>query len=192
MTDLVVTVPKGMWLDWIREGDVAGDPASSLEWGFHLGGGRPPISPGERLYIVAWGRLRGYAPVTRVERTGRGWCIVRKGGAVACTLDQEIVGFRGWRKRWWENEDERSFEGWEVAGLPDTVRAQVEAHRRERRLVPCKCGKQPKVYDKSGEAVLLCKDCMEFVGPDLPGLLPMLWNHFQHRAASQAFVDSVR
>jgi hypothetical protein len=32
---------------------------------------------------------------------------VRGGGAVACTIDEPIVGFRGWRNRWWNREDEK-------------------------------------------------------------------------------------
>jgi hypothetical protein len=32
---------------------------------------------------------------------------VREGGAVACTIDAPITGFRGWRYRWWEYAEER-------------------------------------------------------------------------------------
>jgi len=66
MTDLVVTVPRNLWSEWIEEGDAVGEPETGEEWGFFLGHHRPPILPGERLYIVAHDRLRGYAPVTRV------------------------------------------------------------------------------------------------------------------------------
>jgi len=66
MTDLVVTVPRNLWAEWIEEGDAVGEPETGEEWGFFLGHNRPPILPGERLYIVAHDRLRGYAPVTRV------------------------------------------------------------------------------------------------------------------------------
>jgi len=44
-------------------------PASQrpgAEWGFFMGGAKPPIGPGDRLYIVAHNRLRGFAPVTRL------------------------------------------------------------------------------------------------------------------------------
>lgn len=115
MGDLVVTVPKDIWADWIDEGDAAGDPDSGEEWGFYLGGSKPSISAGERLYVVAWGLLRGYAPVTRVVDTGRGWCICRRGAAVAVTIDEAIQGFRGWRPVWWQREQERPFPQWRGA-----------------------------------------------------------------------------
>lgn len=126
MSDLVVTVPKDFWPDWIDEGDAVGDPDTGEEWGFLLGGPRPRIGPGERLYIVAWGMLRGYAPVTRVTRTDRGWAICRRGGAVAVTIDEPVPGFRSWRARWWDRSAERPFPDWQTAGLPTRERQAVE------------------------------------------------------------------
>lgn len=117
MADLVVTVPKDLWPGWIAEGDAAGQPESGTEWAFWIGGGRPPIEAGDRLYIVAHGRLRGYAHVTRVMKTERSWGICRCGGAVACTLDVPILGFRGWRKVWWKREEELPFPDWKTAGV---------------------------------------------------------------------------
>ncbi len=111
--DVVVTVPKSFGLDrWVAEGDAAGDPPTGEEWGFYLGGSVPSILPGERVYVVYNGRLRGYAPLIRVQRTDRGCVLVRGGGAVSCTIDRPIVGFRGFRYRDWEHEDERPFPGW--------------------------------------------------------------------------------
>lgn len=105
----------------------AGEPYTGEEWAFYTGGGRPSAEPGERLYIVAWGLLRGYAPVVRVERTARGWAIVRAGEAVAVTLPtqgayeapgrQPIHGFQGWRTRWWPREIEVPFPAWKTAGV---------------------------------------------------------------------------
>ncbi len=124
MPDVVVTVPRGIWLDWIAEGDAAGEPASGEEWGYyfstrpmkHLGveGGMPTISPGERVYVVAHGRLRGYALLTRL--VARPPCLCRGGGAVAVTIDEAIVGFPGWRYRWWPREAEVPFPGWRSPG----------------------------------------------------------------------------
>lgn len=118
MSDLVVTCPKQLWWDWIAEGDAAGDPYTGEEWGWFLGGLQPRISPGDRLYIVAWGKLRGYAPVTRLVQTERGWCICRRGGAVAVTIDEEIPGFRGWRQRWWTTDIEIPFPSWKDVQRP--------------------------------------------------------------------------
>lgn len=128
--DLVVTVPKGFWLKWIAEGDAAGDPETGEEWGFSCGRAKPGIEPGERLYVVAWGRLRGYAPVTRLAQAGvrfnlygvwKPWIICRQGGAVPVTLPLErgeIDGFRGARKRWWDWGAEVAFPDWRSAGIP--------------------------------------------------------------------------
>lgn len=117
MADLVVTVPRGIWHDWIAEGDAAGDPASGEEWGFYLSGPRPDIAPGERVYVVAHGRLRGYAVLTRLVQTESGWCLCRRGGAVAVTIAEPVKGFRSWRRRWWKRWQESEFPAWKTEGV---------------------------------------------------------------------------
>jgi hypothetical protein len=112
MSDVVVTVPKRLWDEWIDEGDLPGDPASGDEYAFYLGGTRPNIRPGDRVYIVAHGKLRGYAPLTRIWHNGTEFALIRSGGAVACTIAEPIRGFRGWRYRWWPYDDERPFPDW--------------------------------------------------------------------------------
>ncbi len=107
--DIVVTVPKGRWAEWIAEGDLPGDDWSGAESYFSFGGPRPRIEPGERVYIVAHGRLRGYAPLTYLHPAGY---LVRRGGAVAVTIVEPIRGFRGWRYRWWQQETETPFPDW--------------------------------------------------------------------------------
>lgn len=116
--DMVVTCPKDFYTRWIAEGDAAGEPYTGEEWGWFMGGRhRPAIIPGDRLYVVAWGQLRGYAPVTRLAQTDRGFAICRRGGAVAVTIEQPIKGFQGWRYRWWDLELERPFADWKTAGV---------------------------------------------------------------------------
>jgi len=110
--NLVVTVPKWFWPQWIAEGDPAGTPESGTEWAFFLGGKKPPISHGDRLYIVAHDRLRGYAPVTRLSFEAGRWAICRRGRAVACTIHWRIPGFRGFRHVWWKPDDEYPFPAW--------------------------------------------------------------------------------
>jgi hypothetical protein len=119
MSDLVVTVPKTFWNEWLAEGDCAGDPPQfpQDEWGYHVGT-RPNIETGERLYVVAWGLLRGYAHVTRVVQAKGGWAICREGGAQAVTIEQAIPGFRGYRRRWWERDAEFLFQRWKTEGVP--------------------------------------------------------------------------
>jgi hypothetical protein len=115
MSDVVVTVPKSFGLDrWIEEGDPAGAPASGTEWGFFMGGHPPKILPGERVYVVYNGKLRGYSPLVRVERTASGYALVRRGGAVAVTIPEHIPGFRGFRYRWWNTAIETPFPNWKV------------------------------------------------------------------------------
>jgi hypothetical protein len=66
MTDVVVTVPKRLWTEWIEEGDLPGDEDSGDTYAFSLWGVPPTIDPGERVYVVAHGKLRGYAPLVAI------------------------------------------------------------------------------------------------------------------------------
>ena len=96
-------------------GDPAGTDWSGEEWGWwtqhHLAA---KAVPGARFYIVAWGKLRGWAPITRLHRdiTGRPVCICREGNAIACTIAEPIPGFQGLRERWWQRETEMPFPDW--------------------------------------------------------------------------------
>jgi hypothetical protein len=150
MADLVVTCPKFFWREWIKEGDPAGVSWSGEEWGWYMSGRRPDIGPGDRLYVVAWGRVRGYAPVTALKQvcfdvavTGGGnryvdvsllrgvptgnlqdsWCICRHGDAVAVTIPERVPGFRGWRRRWWPREHGVAFPDWQTFGVETGRRA---------------------------------------------------------------------
>ena len=117
MADVIVTVPKRLWEDWIGEGDAAGVPPTGGEWVFWTWGSEPQIKPGERVYIVAHGKLRGYAPLTRLvfegPQAGLGRIgFVRRAEAVAVTIATPIRGFRGFRYRWWDRNDEIPFAEW--------------------------------------------------------------------------------
>lgn len=162
MPDVVVTVPKGLWSMWLAEGELPGQERwpcvfcppwgdcnicegtgeltpGDTRWDFYMGGSRPKIQPGERVYIVAHGHLRGYSPLTQLVDFGKddlgdaGYSLQRSGGAVACTIpDPEgiglplyIRGFQGFRYRWWEREAEIPFPDWQTAN--------VGTSRRERR-----------------------------------------------------------
>lgn len=112
MTDVVVTVPMWFWPEWIEEGQLPGEPDAGEDWHFYLYGGRPDICPGDRVYVVAHGKLRGYAPLVRIDGQGLNYGLVRNGGAEAITIDEPIRGFRGWRYRWWERDIEKPFPEW--------------------------------------------------------------------------------
>ena len=113
--DVVVTVPLRFGLiNWIEEGDPAGSPESGEEWDFYLSRFRPKAHPGDRVYVVYNGLIRGYAPLVRVEYSRYRGCysLIRRGGAVAITIPQQVKGFRGFRYRWWNYEDEIPFPDW--------------------------------------------------------------------------------
>ena len=126
MSDVVVTVPKNFrdWgsdhdhlrglAAWIAEGDAAGATVwSGNEWHFNLWGRRPRIEPGERVYVVCEGKLRGYAPLLYIEEHhDGGYSLVRGGNAVAVTIAEPITGFRGFRYRWWDRSIEKPFPEW--------------------------------------------------------------------------------
>ena len=112
MADVVVTCPMRLWDTWIAEGDLPGESWSGMESHFYLGGYPPEIHVGERVYVVAHGKLRGYAPLVGVERTLTGFALVRHGKAVAVTVPLEIKGFRGWRYRFWDRTEEVPFLEW--------------------------------------------------------------------------------
>lgn len=139
MSDVVVTVPKSVWFDWLDEGDLVGDPETGEQWGFYVAGAQPLIAKGERVYIVSHGRLRGYAPLTRVAKTQFGWAFVREGGAVAITIPEPIIGFRSWKDRWWQRSAEVPFPAWRtegVVGANRTERAQLAHLLQQYPVVP--------------------------------------------------------
>jgi hypothetical protein len=109
--DVVVTLPKSFGLDrWMAEGDAPGEPWSGRLYEFTVSG-VPNIKPGERVYVVHDGRPIGYAPLVKVRVTTpstgpRRTALIRGGGAVACTLNRHIPGFRGFRYRWWNRDEE--------------------------------------------------------------------------------------
>ena len=116
MSDLVGTCPKDFWEEWIAEGDAAGDPYTGEEWGWYTGDRKAAnMKSGDRFYVVAHGKLRGWSPVTRVEDNswkGGGYVICRRGDAVACTVIFAIPGFRGLRTPWWNRDEEIPFPDW--------------------------------------------------------------------------------
>jgi hypothetical protein len=139
MTDIVVCVPQHRWIGWLAEGTLPDEPCP-IETEYHWFGSEttPMISQSERVYIVAHGRLRGYAPLVRLDTRDdvlRRWCaqkdpsipapgtwwwpsakwaLVRHGGAVAVTIPEPIRGFPGWRTRWWQRETELPFSDWQI------------------------------------------------------------------------------
>jgi hypothetical protein len=125
MTDLVVTVARAGWPAWLAEGDLAGEPAGwsiPREWGFHVyvkdgANPRPPIEPGERLYIVAHNHVRGYSIVSDLRAIRGGWTIYRRHDCKAVTIAAPAQGFQGWKRRWWERAEEIPFPDWQTRGV---------------------------------------------------------------------------
>jgi len=116
--DVVVTVPKPLWGAWMEEGGLPGEPWGQDEYHFWVAT-PPEIHVGERVYIVAHGKLRGYSPLVRCERhcqlrPNRAY-LIRNNGAVSVTINQSIAGFRGYRYRWWDYIEETPFPDWQSA-----------------------------------------------------------------------------
>ena len=115
--DLVGTCPKGFWDKWLAEGDCAGDPASDTSYSWKTRSKLAlTIRPGERFYVVAHGKLRGYAEVYEVfHGHPDGWTFIyRWNEAIACTIPLPIPGFQGLRRRWWDRSQEIPFPSWKT------------------------------------------------------------------------------
>lgn len=116
--DVVVTLSKKFGLkNWIAEGDAAGDPpAPGYPFYYWKVPSRPKkLKNGERVYVVYDGALIGYAPLFAITNhfgPNKGIYLVRRGGAVAVTIDEYIRGFQGYRYRWWDRSQERPFPTW--------------------------------------------------------------------------------
>lgn len=109
----MVTVPAPRWREWLDEGDLPGDPPSGRRYAFYVGArGMVNVEPGDRVYVVALGRVRGFAPLLYAYYTAGGLALIRGGGAEAVTIEQRVPGFRGFRYRWWDREAERPFPSW--------------------------------------------------------------------------------
>lgn len=131
MADLVVCVKETHWREWLKAGDHAGDPWSGRLHGFKL----PPVptpnaKPGDRVYVMMNGIVRGYAPLVRIERLDWGIALIRGGGAQAVTpmclypgrcpaggpahSPHPAVwdGFAGVRERWWDRLTEWRWPNW--------------------------------------------------------------------------------
>ena len=127
--DVCVTVPMKLWAEWLWEGQLPDESHNGDTYHFWLQRPLPEMQPGDRVYIVAYGRLRGYAPLVAIEqrcnlRPSVG-CLVRQGGAVAVTTDQPIRGFRGWRYRDWDRAEERPFPEWRTENVPAEIAARI-------------------------------------------------------------------
>ena len=114
--DLVGTCPKTFWKEWLEEGCCAGDPGYGLySWNTRSRLAKK-AEPFDRFYVVAHGRLRGYATILCVLDQTFGisdyFEIVRGSDAVSVTIQEPIPGFQGLRKRWWERDAEIPFPEW--------------------------------------------------------------------------------
>lgn len=166
--DVVVTVPEGKWLAWLAEGDLPGEKQTE-EWAlfFGSGRGRPPspptrILPGDRVYIVGAGVVRGYSPLLRIAPTPQGFALVRGAGAVAVTPYDELTGaplhirgFQGVRYASWKRETERPFPDFATFGLPAPVKQRVARLLKLREHPPFRAEIQARALrGVDGEALL--------------------------------------
>lgn len=136
-TDILIRLPQSRWLSWLAEGEWPGEePTGECSFAVgSLGRVRSDLrAAGDvRCYVAAFGYLRGYAPVLRIDRTvGEGNRftdrIVRVGGAQAVTVPGLDLGKgRGlWTLRSWEREAEVPFPAWATYALPLPTAISVE------------------------------------------------------------------
>lgn len=117
MTDIVVTVPRDKWADWLKqhgEGDQRGRRRN-----FHIYDkeqGRPPASEGDDIYVVAHGRLRCLLMIERIVPLMGGW-LVTASMVRPVTLAGYVPGFKGWRRRWWDTQHELPFDAWRTEAV---------------------------------------------------------------------------
>ncbi len=87
------------------------------------GGPRPAIGPGDRVYLVAWGRVRGYVRMAKLSNTLDGWVLGCSSAVVPTTIPAVgIATFRGAKAPWWKRPDEQPFPGWASDGIPEGAR----------------------------------------------------------------------
>lgn len=115
--DIVVTVPKNQWADWLSEGNLAGEKQDyNLLSHFWLPKLPTKKKYDDRVYVVCNGKLRGYSLLdmfeTRCSLDPEKSCLIRRNTAVAVTIPERIKGFQGFRYRWWDYSIEQPFEDW--------------------------------------------------------------------------------
>jgi transcriptional regulator with XRE-family HTH domain len=136
VADLVVVVAYNHWAAWLKEGDPAVVPPdkpvkTKRRHALYLGTHEPVITPGERVYIVSHGRLRGYAPLIAIEKKGPAYYAIRGGGAVAVTLPRSLYLTHP-IERTWSLAEEIPFPQWrepsgEFHGIDRVIREAREA-----------------------------------------------------------------
>ena len=114
MTAIVVTVARDNWPAFLAEHG----PGTSRgrQHVFHLFGDRPPISPGDTLYVVSHGRLRCALMLELIVPHHGGWQLVAS-LLRAVTLPGFVQGFPDWRRCWWRDIDELPFPSWRTEAV---------------------------------------------------------------------------
>lgn len=64
---------------------------------------------------ISWLEAERDAALVRIQQHERGYGLIRRGGAVAVTIPQQIPGFRGFRYCWWDRALEVPFPEWRTA-----------------------------------------------------------------------------
>lgn len=108
MADVVVSCPKAAWQTWSEQ---AASGLVVFDLGYRLPG---KWNPGDRVYVVAHGRVRCWMELGKVGHdpiTGQ-LQLVLIGQPLPVTTSEEIRGFQGARMRWWPRDQERDFPGW--------------------------------------------------------------------------------
>lgn len=111
MTDIVVTVPRKHWEAWLTLRTAPGTMRS-----FHIYGERPPANWDDLIYVLAHRRIRCVLTIERVTPL-RGGHFIQAVMLKPVSAPGAEPGFKGWRRRWWDQRDEKDFPDWKTAGV---------------------------------------------------------------------------
>ena len=117
MTDIVISVAREKWADWLRVHGAQDRPGHRRN--FYIQGAHPPSSAGDRLYVASHGRIRCVFQIDGIQPL-RGQWFIWATFLQPVAVDGFVQGFPGWKRRWWERDAERAFSAWrtEAVSLP--------------------------------------------------------------------------
>lgn len=110
MTDIVVTVPRAHWPDFIASHRPL-FPCARRFCADH-----PPLAVADWIFFAAHRRIRCAMEVTQVVR--RGPCLIAAGTfRPALTIAETVPGFPGWRRAWFSMREVKDFSDWRTKGI---------------------------------------------------------------------------
>src|SRR5579885_3430020 len=129
MTDIVVSIAREKWPDWLRTFGSQDRPGRRMC--FHIFGDRPPASEGDLLYVASHGRVRCVFDIDYLAALRGGWFIIGRFARPA-TIHAFVQGFPGWRRRTWHPAEETPFPAWRTEAVSTPKDEPELAHGKTR------------------------------------------------------------